>query len=245
IVYVDQYTIRVVGNVIPQGVNQRKGQPVISQLEQRKKNQKGNSQSNNKWTEKLLELGMTKQEVEIKAEEIRKKAKEAENNIKMPRKKLKSKEMAQTLARREVNRNRTWDTYEKLREARIEVRTLRKEIIPLEANLRRLRQESYFFNKLEKAPLSSESCSSTKPVAMTVPTWSHYTVEDDAQHLDISQLTTNCRGGERIVVFSGSDYGLRTMSQTVAITQSQLEAHRNYYYSLTDPFVDAPSKVPH
>ncbi|KAF9358967.1 hypothetical protein BGX26_000509 [Mortierella sp. AD094] len=248
IVYVDRYTIRLVGNVVPHGVNERKGQPVVSRLDQRKEKQKRHPQSNNKWTEKLIESGMTKQEVEDKAKEIREKVREAENNIKAPRKELRSKETAQTLARREANRSGTWDTYEKLREARIEVRTLRNEVIPLETNLRLLRRESYYFNKLEKAPLSSEkspSGNSTTSVAMTVPTWNHYTVEDDVQHLDISQLTTNCRGGERMVVFSGSDYGLRTMSQTVAITRSRLEEHQNYYYSLTDPSVDAPSKVPH
>ena len=66
----------------------------------------------------------------------------------------------------------------------------------------------------------------------TAATWSRFTVEDATEHLDISQLVTNCRGKNRQVVFAGTDYGVSKMSETCAQTLGEIEAHINRYKDL-------------
>ncbi|KAF9351026.1 hypothetical protein BGX26_010870 [Mortierella sp. AD094] len=66
----------------------------------------------------------------------------------------------------------------------------------------------------------------------TTPTWRHPTVEDSVDNLDISQLLTNARGGERMVVFGGTDYGLVTMSETAPLSLNKIQTHINRYHLL-------------
>ncbi|KAF9079832.1 hypothetical protein BGX27_005915, partial [Mortierella sp. AM989] len=165
---------------------------------------------------------MSKKEVEKKAEEVNDKIEEIKENIEKQRKDRRDKRMAQSLARRQVNDVQSTEAYENLSEARVELRKVHRKLIPQEAQLRELRRELYAWNKLHTAPALSASTSNTPAIKMTIPTWEHSSVEDDVQHMDISNLQANSRGKRRILVFAGTDYGIVKMSQTVALSQAQI-----------------------
>ncbi|KAG0195044.1 hypothetical protein BGX28_002470, partial [Mortierella sp. GBA30] len=79
--------------------------------------------------------------------------------------------------------------------------------------------------------------------SFTTPTWSVPTVEDNTERLDLSKLqglSTNSRGKTRTLVYAGTDYGVRKMSETVAQTHSQIQAHINRFHQLFDNMVEPP-----
>ncbi|KAF9109429.1 hypothetical protein BGX27_007636 [Mortierella sp. AM989] len=68
ITFIDEYTIRLTGDVLPNG-DQRKGYPIENQYENRKKQQKKKTQSGS-WRNRFLVSGLTKEHVKLKAETI-------------------------------------------------------------------------------------------------------------------------------------------------------------------------------
>jgi hypothetical protein len=50
--------------------------------------------------------------------------------------------------------------------------------------------------------------------------------------MDLSQLREDATEGDRMLVFSGTDYGLRRMSETVAVSEAQVFNHINRYQVL-------------
>ncbi|KAG0003731.1 hypothetical protein BGZ65_001402 [Modicella reniformis] len=119
------------------------------------------------------------------------------------------------------------DAYNELQASWEEVRKDREELNRKENDLRTLRRELYYYNKLDKAPKTpSGNTRSGQTITKTKPNWSHFTVEDDVQHLDISDLIADDSADRQgRVVFSGTDYGLCKMSETVALTRRQLYEH--------------------
>ncbi|KAF9106577.1 hypothetical protein BGX27_009105, partial [Mortierella sp. AM989] len=236
--------IRLLGAVIPNG-DQRTGHPIRSQLETRKKKERGKSRMN-PWVSQLAELGMTKDEVKSMADSTANEIKEVLENLAIPRKERSRKREAQKSARHHHNQNKSAESYDKLRKARLEARDAQRDIIPQEAYLKKLRQHSYAWNKLSTVSLSSSSSGNNPAVPiLTTPTWDHPTVEDDVKHMDLSVLQTSCMDTPKTLVFSGSDYGIRKMSQTVALSQNTIFEHLNYYHALSDSTVEIPEEFPH
>ena len=109
--------------------------------------------------------------------------------------------------------------------------------------MRTAKAESYYWNNVlkgvkakekadkEKGEMKKEKAvkgkGKEKEKSATVVTWSHFTVEDATEHLDISQLITNCRGKNRQIVFAGTDYGVCKMSETCAQTINEIKVHTN------------------
>ncbi|KAF9992781.1 hypothetical protein BGZ65_011808, partial [Modicella reniformis] len=243
VVYVNQYTVRVVGSVIPNGgllIGNRKrtGHPVVSQLEQRRKKRVGGS-VRNKWTLAFFAQDLNAGQVKAKAEELSVRVKEAQDDIQGPRRVKRTKQAAQTLLRRTANRIKgpdrfKSDAYNQLLVAREDVRKHHEVLDPKENNLRELRRQLYYYNKLDKADKTPvETTRSDQTVNRTTPDWAHFTVEDDVRQLDISKLTANSKSKQGMIVFSGTDYGLCKMSETVALPRWQLEEHMNYYSVLS------------
>ncbi|KAF9089455.1 hypothetical protein BGX27_002459, partial [Mortierella sp. AM989] len=58
-----------------------------------------------------------------------------------------------------------------------------------------------------------------------IPEWGGFTVEDSTERLDISKLIANQQVGKKQVVFAGTDYGIKKMSETCALTQEEVEAY--------------------
>ncbi|KAG0247084.1 hypothetical protein BG011_002070, partial [Mortierella polycephala] len=179
--------------------------------------------------------------------------------IKKPRKAAGKGQAEQTLLRRALkraipvknksDRKKAMESpiYKELRVKRDENRVRRKNLLEMENKLRAKRRELYYYSKLNDVPEKSKiyKAPATTPSNATVfrtnPTWNHFTGEEAVEHLDIKDLIQNCRNGERTVVFAGTDYGLCKMSETIALTRTQLEEHINYYSILLG---DTPSSAP-
>lgn len=239
-VYVDRYTVRIVGKVIPHGGllqsgNRRTGYPVVSQLDLRKEKRKKGGSHTNKWTAEFFAQDLSAAQVKEKAAELSTAVKSAQEDIKDPRKGMKSLEQTETLLRQAANRVKPperfrTDAYKRLQAKRVEVRSALVELNQKEEELRMLRKQLYYYNKLDKADKTPKDASGSQ-VNRTTPNWDHYTVEDDVQHLDISELITNSDKGT--VVFSGTDYGICKMSETVALSMKQVAEHLSYYYAMS------------
>ncbi|KAG0256593.1 hypothetical protein DFQ27_005639 [Actinomortierella ambigua] len=68
---------------------------------------------------------------------------------------------------------------------------------------------------------------------MTTATWGRPTVEDRPQLMDISDLEEHAKRQDKHIVFAGTDYGICTMSETVALTRQEIETHIARYQSAT------------
>lgn len=84
---------------------------------------------------------------------------------------------------------------------------------------------SYQWNSVLKAAesYSSKSSKKRKPgkqVTRTAPTWSHWTVEDSVEHLDITQL--KAPDNSRRLAF-------HKMSETVVFSRTEIETHLNRF----------------
>ncbi|KAL1931738.1 hypothetical protein VTP01DRAFT_9881 [Rhizomucor pusillus] len=63
----------------------------------------------------------------------------------------------------------------------------------------------------------------------TLPTLRHYACEESPSNIDISVLEKEAFDAGKTLGYSGTDYGLRTMSTTVAMTQEKLQYHISLY----------------
>ncbi|KAK3810280.1 MAG: hypothetical protein J3Q66DRAFT_415768 [Benniella sp.] len=206
LVYVDQFTVRMVGKRLrpTQKGGSKKGRP-------------------NPWKEQLPALGMTKSQIKAKAEEVSATKTELENNVKSLQEIASTSQQQQTKASGEVAKNIP-GAYDRLRIAREQVRSDRKALIPQEEELRDARKELYKWNGLLRAATMTTGTSTetsistststktpaktpTKTSTKTTPSWSHRTVEDKVSQLDISNIIGEC-GLDRQVAFAGTDYGL-------------------------------------
>ncbi|CAO3564588.1 unnamed protein product [Mortierella alpina] len=116
----------------------------------------------------------------------------------------------------------------------------------MERDLDRVRKEYYTWNKLEQIGKSSQDvCLSSHTAQLTTPTWLCPAVEDDVDHMDIETIMKESRESNRAVVFSGTDYGVVKMSETVPVTQQRLEDHFQYFKKAHDPTVEVPRRVSH
>ncbi|KAF9951883.1 hypothetical protein BGZ72_006681 [Mortierella alpina] len=189
---------------------------------------------------------MDKKAIGDKAEDFKNQKKQLEARVKDPRKRLGILRAAQTIARRDSNRTGTKVAYIALQEARRAVRNAREEIKPMERDLARVRKEYYLWNKLEQLGMSSQDVHlSSSTAQMTTPTWQHPTVEDDVDHMNIEIIMKESQESNRAVVYSGTDYGVVKMSETVPVTQQRLEDHLQYFKRANDPTVEVPRRVSH
>ncbi|KAL1932125.1 hypothetical protein VTP01DRAFT_9181 [Rhizomucor pusillus] len=63
----------------------------------------------------------------------------------------------------------------------------------------------------------------------TPPTLRHYACEESSSNIDISVLEKEAFDAGKTLGYSGTDYGLRTISTTVAMTQEKLQYHISLY----------------
>ncbi|KAF9954539.1 hypothetical protein BGZ65_003950 [Modicella reniformis] len=78
--------------------------------------------------------------------------------------------------------------YQALRDTRQQLRAKRRLLIPQENELRQLRKEQYYWNKIDRAAGSSQTSTPGRaaPAANTAPTWNRPQAEDRTLNLDIS-----------------------------------------------------------
>lgn len=234
--FVDRYTVRMTGEVIPHGAN-RNGYPVRSRYEERKKNRGGRSDAS-RWAAEFLASGKSQNEVQQLATQAKQAVKTKESEIKPFRKDVSDKQMAQSLARVNLKAG-VQGAKQQLQNAQRELRAKRKLLLPREEELQRLRKVSYYWNKMNRAAGTSQSTTRTRgggsasQIANTAPTWDRPTVEDRTLSLDISALIQTSDGNSKLIAFAGTDYGVRTMSETVPQTLNEIRAHLNRYALLS------------
>jgi hypothetical protein len=150
---------------------------------------------------------------------------------------VKQAQTAQSQASVNHKNNRNQTNYAALQNARQILRTHRRLLLPLEDELRKIRRQYYYWNKVERAAGStqSSSASSAAPVQNTVPTWDRPQAEDRTRNLDITALRQQVitDGNNNLIAFSGTDYGIRTMSETVPQTLGEIRAFIARYDSLS------------
>lgn len=218
----------------------------MSHIDQEKKRRKG-SKATSKWTLEFQAQPLDSKEVKEMVDRLSAEIQDMEAAIKKPRKAAGKGQAEQTLLRRALkraipvknksDRKKAMESpiYKELGVKRDENRVGRKNLLEMENKLRAKRRELYYYSKLNDVPEKSKiykvpaTTPSNATVFRTNPTWNHFTGEEAVEHLDIKDLIQNCRNGERTVVFAGTDYGLCKMSETIALTRTQLEEHINYY----------------
>jgi len=238
---VDEYTVRISGTVLPNGPS-RRGHPVSSQYDARRKSF---TSSSLKWLQEFESLGCTEADVVRLAEKAAETVKSLEKAVKNLKKQVSLKESTRTrasrrleLCRREQGQRK--EPYNAVKDARQAARDARRELIPQETALRAAKRTLYYWNNVLKGAKAKDKAGKDKGKEKevkredkaTTATWSRFTVEDATEHLDISQLITNCRGKNRQVVFAGTDYGVSKMSETCAQTLAEIETHINRYKEL-------------
>ncbi|KAG9319277.1 hypothetical protein KVV02_003395 [Mortierella alpina] len=225
IAFVDRYTLNLTGRVIAHDNNGRVGYPVESEIEKRKKAKK---------CEFRLTAERGKRDQERDAKDLHATAK--------------TSQAAQSAARLNVNKNmRPKANYDILVQARTVQRMHGEELLSKETALRQIRKEAYYWNKVIEA-------SRTAQANVGAGDGNGDGNGDGAgaggaqEKLDLTQLqniTTNTRGKRRLLVFAGTDYGIAKMSETVAMTQAQIQTHINRYHQLHDsPAAQPPAALP-
>lgn len=225
----DPFTVRLLGEVRPNG-DERNGYPVRSEYKQRKKNKffpKVPSET------EAVEAEMTVDAAKVRLDEIEGEMNAANSELKMKQKELGAELRNRTAARQSLKEKKD-GAYKNLQDARQRIRDVRRMVLPSQESRRRLKHERYVLNQLVKtaAPKKKVEDEEKAPLRYTKPTWSRPTVEDKAQYFDISQLQEDAKEGNRVLVFSGTDYGVRKMGATVAVSQSEMFTHLNRYQAL-------------
>ncbi|KAF9343017.1 hypothetical protein BGX34_007345, partial [Mortierella sp. NVP85] len=171
ITYVDPYTIRLTGKVVASDNRQ----PAKSPYEARKKTNHGNP-TGKKWDNEFAASGLSVEDVEQYAEQATANVKAMETKVKPIRTEVSTRQSRQTMVSHELRikekANQASEqttsssvTYGDLYQARQELRTARSELIPIEAELKTSRKESYYWNNVLKAAKSPrrKEISGTKP----------------------------------------------------------------------------------
>ncbi|KAF9557979.1 hypothetical protein EC968_007327 [Mortierella alpina] len=240
--FVDRHTVQIMGRVIPHGPD-RPTYPISSQFETRKKAKTLRGPMN--WGEEVTFQNMDTSQIQQMLKKVENDIKVLEETIKPLRSDLTVLEQAQFNKKQEhksisrVDKNRVpsvepwWSppertaekkaAYRSLQQAREQVRDSRDELAPMEDRLRQLRRER---SVSKSGAFSVQSTSPATTGKRTVPTVSHYTVEDAMQYLDITKLPKDR------IAFAGTDPGVKTMSVTCAQTLSEIEQHINRYQLL-------------
>lgn len=276
-VFVDRYTIRIMGEVIAHDEDGRVGYPIRSVYEKRKRG-KGARSGGGQWAAELERIGLSTEEIEAKAEEATENIKKDEREVRKLRKDAAVLQAEQMKASSRLKRSdkakresgvealpefesepggseneddasealpefepepggseneddASEDLYGALVVARGALRAKHSELIPQEVNLQRHRKERYYWNKLSKVSTSKRKSNKASKTQDTVPSWSWPMAEDSVKRLDISKLQ-KAQGQDKVIVFAGTDYGIRRMSETVPQTYNEIQAHINRFWVL-------------
>ncbi|KAF9109796.1 hypothetical protein BGX27_007170 [Mortierella sp. AM989] len=243
ITFVDEFTIRLTGAVVPHG-EYRKGYPVTSAIDERKKKTKSRPDNLSVWRDTYSASNLTKNEVQDNAKEAKANVKVLESKI-APLRKQAGREQAiqseaSTLIRR-LKKEQQLDSanaeYPKLQKAREDTRITRRQLLPTENELQDSRKHRYYWNKMVDAAKSEATAArrnKSNNSSFTTPNWTQPTIEDRTDKIEIKGLLANAADNNGRVVYAGTDYGHRIMSVTVGLTKNELLIHLNRFAPLSD-----------
>ncbi|KAK3828311.1 MAG: hypothetical protein J3Q66DRAFT_306632 [Benniella sp.] len=255
--FVDLFTVRLIGDVIPHGPD-RVGYPFNSKMDERTKDRRGSHI--NKWIQTFVSEGLTTDQVESGARAANSAIIKQEATVDLLRKERVDTEDQQRRAARIVSVQRHEQapsemqhaSYMNLVQARHRNRMVARSLLPEEIKLEQLKEQRYACNKLVQAGKAIEASTSEQSSAqkrldrtttqrsyttrLTTPSWEKKPTEELVQNLDITVLCQQAEPwSERKITFSGSDYGLITMSETVPVSVQRVHAHLTGYEKLINP----------
>jgi hypothetical protein len=235
--------------VIPHGQN-RRGYPQTSAYEEKKKNKLLRRSTGFDWNQELGNCNKNQRQIKRTCDKLSKKIKRLEKSIRNGRADLSGLEVQRADASRKYRNNKQSRWYENLRKTRVNLNKVRSAVMENEEMLRNSRRDYYYWNKLLEASIASNTGTAggggdggdggnggnggdgaNNNVAMTTPTWDRFNVEDATHSIDIS-LLQNSNNEQRYLVFSGTDYGIRKMSVTVAQSQPEIQGFINRFNTL-------------
>ncbi|KAF9943511.1 hypothetical protein BGZ70_005852, partial [Mortierella alpina] len=232
--FVDRYTVRLTGIVIPHSPS-RKGYPSRSMYDERTKKKRQSAKTH--WRSQFLESGLTKEDMDRLALQAAREVRAKESTIKPLRQEVEVRLARQDAASWRVKRRQP-GAYSELVAARKSLREKRTGLLEEEQDLKRLRQEWYRFNKMSEAAGkmrrssitgSSQGITTSSTPTMTTPTPDRPAVEDSSKFMNISQLQVP---DGHVLVWSGTDYGISKMSETVALSYAGIKHHLNRFQAL-------------
>ncbi|KAF9344070.1 hypothetical protein BGX34_006019, partial [Mortierella sp. NVP85] len=156
ITFVDRFTLRIMGEVIPNGPDRTTG-PVYSEYEAAKREKRGGAGTVN-WSQEAQLRGMSKHEISKTLDHINNHIAEVEDIAKPIREELTKKEQVQAAAAdkhrtvsiegmtAEQGTKKRKEAYRELKAARADVRECRLIVEPLNRDAHRLRRERYYWN---------------------------------------------------------------------------------------------------
>jgi hypothetical protein len=218
LIYVDRYTVRLQGEIIP-ALESNRRRPFINHHEERKKRKRQGGNDENSWGQKRLECGKTKKELEDLANKASLKVQSLDKEIRDLQKQLRTVADDGTSAPPDsvVNPSTTDHIKRKLCYSRQQVR--------------HVKQEKYHWSRLEKTKMPDASWTASSPTITSKPSLKDPATLDDADHTDIRLLLPPGHS----VTFAGVDPGLVTMEDTLGISPSRLFTHTNRYAPLANP----------
>lgn len=241
ITYVDRLTVRLTGTVIMYNGPGVPRHPVQYTYDEKRK--KGKKRQKPPDRQSLVDMNLSRFEVERRAEAAAAVVKQLGEQVKPLQKDLKTKLAKRSAASLRLKSGEP-GAYESLWAARKEVQDLRRRLLPLEAAKRVKRNEVYTYNKLAKAKGTSpsdeaESSSSSDPGVSTTqkryttPTWNHPATTDNVYDTDITHLMDTSHTANGLLAFGGTDYGITIMSQTIAQDLNEVYTHINRFSVLS------------
>ncbi|KAF9965857.1 hypothetical protein BGZ73_001242, partial [Actinomortierella ambigua] len=211
--------------------DRRQGYPVESQYNKRRQKQRGPSSAMS-WTAEYRRINQTSEYIDAQATRLAAAVKTKEGELKPLLKAVGDLQETLTGLRRAVRTDAS--KLGNLMKTKKTLQDKRRSLLPQEEKLRELRQRSYYWNKLANAAQSTSTSSSStarqsggdSSAQTTVATWAQPTVEDSTRRLDISDLVNHDTDNpQRHIVFAGTDYGITTMSETVALTRQEIDTY--------------------
>ncbi|KAF9167971.1 hypothetical protein DFQ26_002196 [Actinomortierella ambigua] len=253
--FVDRHAVYMVGKVVQHNaqyaddanVDRRHGYPVESQYNKRRQRRRG-ATSAGYWVAEYRRIKQSRVYVDTQATQAAAAVKVKETTLKPLQKAVGVLQEKLTELRRATRKDAS--QIGAFMTTKRSLQDQRRRLLPEEAKLRELRQQSYYWNKVAQAAQSESTSSSSSSSSSssgkkkqsggdgsgkkTVATWTHPTVEDSTLRLDIKDLENQDNGSpQRHIVFAGTDYGIATMSETVALTRQEIDTHISRYRLLT------------
>ncbi|KAG0195660.1 hypothetical protein BGX33_002852, partial [Mortierella sp. NVP41] len=255
--YVNPHTVRIVGEVIPEGPG-REGAPVTSVLDEAKKS-KTKRRGGTDWSREAQRTGISQQEAQSRLDEVSAVLQELEHGQSAKRSAWLDADDERFHAaqdERRISRSRSkiikagktsntpkpprtpeeQHAYNELQQTRRHAEDTFTAWAREDTDLRQLRSTKYALEKIIKTKPSPDHQEQT--AVESWPTWSRPCGENRTENLHIDHLLSSTRHNPRRGVgFLSDDPGIATMQETVTMTLSEVASYiRHYNISTSNRF---------
>ncbi|KAH7030287.1 hypothetical protein BKA57DRAFT_541270 [Linnemannia elongata] len=234
ITFIDKYTLRIMGSVLPNGPTNPQRRPTASLYDSKRK-KKSRDPAGISWSSELHARGLTiadaKDQTAIWSEKVEKLEPEIKDLKKTVSKLEKERSSALVEHRKHDNRN-TRSTYGVVQGIRHSLTESRKELGPKEEELRVARRSLYYWNKLTSTTPAKNPSSPPEDTLTSRPSLASPAMQDFVEATCIKEVLDSASDSNHAVSYAGTDRGLKMMHLTVPQSRPDLDAHLNRYSAL-------------